>query len=504
LDCGSPLPLFARRPTFQSARGLAQSKTLTRRSGAPQDGTSFCGQNSPPQKATRVFSLDYFSVRNEVNCLVIGASVSPQRKTRIRIQVTSSLARILGASLLAMSAAVPALAETPARPFPQHTAYAAGSIKPASISQATLDHETAAFYDLWKRKRLIASDSPGQFYVAFDDRDSKAGAEVIAVSEGMGYGMLITAFMAGHDQEAKRYFDGLYRFYKSHPSKNNPHLMAWRQVRGGGNARDDGDSAADADLDIAYALLVAHRQWGSAGEINYLAEGKTMIGSIYSDDINARASTVKLGDDISSDDAAYSDTRSSDLIPDHFRAFQRVTGRAEWSAVLDKSYAIIESLQKRYSPVTGLVPDFIRRADTSPRPANPNYLETRHDGDYYYNACRFPFRIGLDFLLNGEPRSQAALEKLTRWVREETGDDPSKIAAGYSLNGKRLKKGEDDGQMCFVAPLAVAAMAHPESQAWLNALADSIIKPGPDDADYFDGTIKLLCLLVISGNWWSP
>jgi hypothetical protein len=96
------------------------------------------------------------------------------------------------------------------------------------------------------------------------------------------------------------------------------------------------------------------------------------------------------------------------------------------------------------------------------------------------------------------------VEKITRWVREETGDNPSKIAAGYSLNGKRPEKDADYGQMCFVAPLAVAAMAHPENQAWLNALSESIIKPGADDNDYFDGTIKLLCLLVISGNWWSP
>jgi endo-1,4-beta-D-glucanase Y len=70
--------------------------------------------------------------------------------------------------------------------------------------------------------------------VAFDERDSKAGPNVITVSEAMGYGMLITAFMAGHDPEAKKYFDGLYRFYKKHPSKNNPRLMAWCQVHGGG------------------------------------------------------------------------------------------------------------------------------------------------------------------------------------------------------------------------------------------------------------------------------
>jgi endo-1,4-beta-D-glucanase Y len=413
--------------------------------------------------------------------------------------------RILCRSLLVMSlAGVSALAQTPAHPFPQHTIYAAGSIKPASIPQATLDETTASFYDTWKRKRLIAANSPGQYYVAFDERDSKAGRDVITVSEAMGYGMLITAFMAGHDPEAKNYFDGLYRFYKRHPSKNNPRLMAWCQVRGGSNAPEGADSAADADLDIAYALLAAHRQWGSSGEIDYLSEAKSMIEAIFANDINAHACSVKLGDDIASDDPAFADTRSSDLIPDHFRAFQKATGRVEWGAVVDKSYSIMESLQRNYSPDTGLIPDFIRHVDRTPAPAQPDYLETKYDGDYYYNACRVPFRVGLDYLLSGDPRSKAVLGKLTLWMRRETGDDPAKIAAGYALNGRRLEKDAEYGQMCFVAPFAVAAMADGENQPWLDALCAMIVKPGADDADYFDGTIKMLCLLVVSGNWWNP
>jgi len=401
-------------------------------------------------------------------------------------------------------AGVSAHADPPARPFPQHTAYAPGSIKPASFSQDALDQETAAFYDKWKQKRLIAAGAPGQFYVAFDERDAKAGRDVITVSEAMGYGMLITAFMAGHDPEAKHYFDGLYRFYKKHPSKNNPRLMAWCQVQGGGNAPEGADSAADADLDIAYALLVAHRQWGSAGEIDYLSEGKSMIAAIFTDDINAHAFSVKLGDDVASDDPAFADTRSSDLIPDHFRVFQNVTGRTEWGAVVDKSYSIMDSMQRNYSQDTGLIPDFIRHVDNTPAPAKPKYLETEFDGEYYYNACRVPFRVGLDYLLSGDPRAKALLGKMTRWMRRESGDAPAKIAAGYSLNGRRLEKDADFGQMCFVAPFAVAAMADRNDQSWLDALCSAMIKPGPDDGAYFDGTIKMLCLLVVSGNWWAP
>ena len=329
-----------------------------------------------------------------------------------------------------------------------------GSIKPATITQATLDQETAAFYDvIWKQKRLIAADSPGQFYVAFDERDSKAGPDVITVSEAMGYGMLITAFMAGHDPEAKHYFDGLYRFYKRHPSKNNPRLMAWCQVHGGSNAPEGADSAADADLDIAYALLVAHRQWGSAGEINYLNEGKVDDRG----DLHGRHQCARVfGETRRRHRLRRSRVHRHALIRLDSRSFPRVpkiTGRAEWGAVADKSYSIMESLQRNYSPETGLIPDFIRHVDNTPSPARPHYLETKHDGDYYYNACRVPFRVGIDYLLSGDPRSKVLLERMTRWFRQETGDDPAKIADGYSLTGRRLRpKDGDNGQMCFVAP----------------------------------------------------
>jgi endo-1,4-beta-D-glucanase Y len=416
------------------------------------------------------------------------------------MQATLCITRILCFSLAAASLAAGAAAEPVSRPFPQHTVYAAGTIKPANVSQDTLDRETSAFYDLWKRKSLVPANTPGEFYVAFGEPDAKADRDVVSVSEGHGYGMLIVTYMAGYDPDAKRSFDGLYRFYKSHPSKNNPRLMSWSQDRKHMNAVKGRDSASDGDLDIAYALLLANRQWGSDGGIDYLGEARAMIDAILADDINRVQSSVKLGDDIRSDDPAFADTRSSDLMPGHFRVFHQTTGRAEWNAVLEKTYALMQSLQKAHSPQTGLLPDFICHVDADPRPAKPKYLESKHDGAYFYNACRLPFRVALDFLISGEPRAKAVLEPINRWIRQKTGDNPAKIAAGYSLSGKEI---DTDSQMCFVAPLAVAAMVDRENQAWLND-ASAFVVQSKDDSSYYDSTIKLLCLLALSGNWWSP
>jgi len=259
-------------------------------------------------------------------------------------------------------------------------------------------------------------------------------------------------------------------------------------VAPGGTSLEAGGFGDGWDLDIAFALLVADRQWGSASEINYLEEGRHMIAAILESDVNREASSVKLGDEITRDDEAYADTRSSDLMPGHFRAFARATDRPEWNALVEKSYAIIEAVQTAHSPGTGLLPDFIRHVNKTPVPAKAKYLESKYDGSYYYNACRLPFRVALDFLITGEPRSKAVLGKINRWVREKTADDPAKIAAGYTLSGSEIDK---ESQMCFVAPLAVSAMVDGgQQQAWLNALSSYVINSSREDTGYYDSTIN--------------
>jgi hypothetical protein len=169
--------------------------------------------------------------------------------------------------------------------------------------------------------------------------------------------------------------------------------------------------------------------------------------------------------------------------------------------VIEKSYAIIEAVQATHSPETGLLPDFICHVDKVPVPAKPKYLESKQDGAYSYNACRVPFRVALDFLVSGEPRSRDALGKINRWMRQKTNGDPATITAGYTLSGKEI---DNDKQMCFVAPLAVSAMVSPDNQEWLNALSAFVINSSKEDTGYYDSTIKLLCLVALSGNWWNP
>src|SRR4051794_17870634 len=107
-----------------------------------------------------------------------------------------------------------ASAQAPARPFPQHVQYQPGVIKPAHVSQQQMDDSTRSFYKAWKAHYIRAGCGEGSYYVWFERPGNKQ-----CVSEGQGYGMIIVALMAGFDSSAKTIYDGLFRYYKAHPSK---------------------------------------------------------------------------------------------------------------------------------------------------------------------------------------------------------------------------------------------------------------------------------------------
>jgi endo-1,4-beta-D-glucanase Y len=146
------------------------------------------------------------------------------------------------------------------KPFPQHVKYFAGTIKPNHISQLQLDNAVSSFYTQWKKRFIKNTPGKAESFVWFENKGNKQ-----CVSEGQGYGMMIVALMAGFDPSARATFDNLYRYYKSHPSGKSKYLMAWAQ---NSNGKDlDKTSASDGDMDIAYSLLLAGKQWGSKGNI---------------------------------------------------------------------------------------------------------------------------------------------------------------------------------------------------------------------------------------------
>jgi hypothetical protein len=384
-----------------------------------------------------------------------------------------------------------------------------------------------SFYRQWKKRYILPGCTPGEAYVWFEGSKS----ENICVSEGQGYGMMIVALMAGFDSAAQETFDQLYRYYKSHPAISSPHLMAWIQ---GKDCRSiDGGTATDGDMDIAYSLLLADAQWGRNSNVPYKQEALATIAAIKREEINPITYIVMEADGESPHSRDYYDMRSSDFMPDHIRAFRTATGDSTWDSVLTNNYRLFHYLQDTYSPEVGLVPDFIKHVSLRPGqgfatplqtsaqgagsadaddatmgtisavPAQPNYLESKYDGHYNFNACRVPWRISSDFLVSGDRRAADFLAPINAWIRTTTKGNPDNISAGYDLSGTDLPHRYYEA-LCFICPFAVSAMASPDNQEWLNKLWDYITRFKLKDFDYYDNSIKMINLIILSGNYWAP
>jgi len=384
-------------------------------------------------------------------------------------------------------------------PFPQHFTYTAASIKPNNHTQAQLDSVVKGFYDQWKARYFRNTCTSNQYFVWFGDEDPT----INCVSEGQGYGMMAAAYMAGYDPNAKTIYDGLYNYYKAHKDSISFELMAWEQNT---SCVDTGgaDDATDGDMDIAYSLLLADKQWGSSGSINYLQEGKNLIDSLMVYVVNHDKYSTELGDWVTPTDTAnFYATRPSDFMPDHFRAFQTATSDAKWNNVINECYTVINTIQTNNSPATGLISDFVVTCDKTPKPAPANFLEGPYDGDYNYNSCRVPWRLTTDYLVAGEARAKTAVDKINTWIKSSTSNNPSNINSGFYLNGTNLP-GNNYSDPSFIAPFMTGAMTNSANQTWLNGTYDFLLTQSFTSNTYFPNTLTMLNLIVASGNYWPP
>jgi endo-1,4-beta-D-glucanase Y len=376
-------------------------------------------------------------------------------------------------------------------PTPIDSLYPGAAVRP-STPQDAQDAAVSAYYDEWK-SAFLRQECPGDTYQVYSP-----DAAYPYVAEAQAYGLVITASMADTDSDAKAIFDGLLRYVLAHPSTNNPDLMAAEQDLecsdvGGAN------SATDGDMDIGYALLLAHKQWGSAGKLNYRGLAMERINAIKESEVNPETDLMLLGDwSKPTKPELYRTSRTSDWIVHHFRLFRAVTGDSDWDNIRVAHQTAISSMQTEFSPGTGLLPDFVKSVAAGVEPVDGKILESDDDGNYNFNACRVPWRIGLDAITSGDTTSLNAARALNSWAVSLTKGDPDNFDSGYTLKGEPYRDGNANA---FWAPLAVAAMTDADSQGWLDALWSKMADSSVDPENYYGTTIQLQVMLVVSGNY---
>lgn len=369
---------------------------------------------------------------------------------------------------------------TPAKPYDH-------GFTPTTISV----EDARAAYDDWKAIHLEDCGG-GVWRVPWENAKLDA-----TVSEGIGYGMLLT--VAFGDQAA---FDGLYAYYNQ-ALNGDTGLMHW--LRYGCDAHHDtkyngfpDGAAADADLDVAMSLIMADCKWGDG---NYAGEATKVIANIRQHMFGKSGDREMLlpGDSAWFHSMGDGCVNYSYFAPAYYREFAKVeTGEAGfWNKAADDAYPLLEQAADES---TGLVRNW------GSGDGNNAYSEC-HDayirsGSYGDDAARTPWRVATDYLWNGTPAAKSWNDKMTAWVK---GVGISQTIQWYHLDGTPDTEAGtfDDHTVINVGPWAAGAMTY--DQATVDEFAAEVIAipsgPGDHDGEYFPRMLKALSLLTLAGHF---
>jgi endo-1,4-beta-D-glucanase Y len=391
-------------------------------------------------------------------------------------------------------------------PFPQNRQLT-GCIYPAGYD----NDDVVAAYTQWQHD-LITSNGAGGFQRV--QRTSSDGVNTntplnSTVSEGIGYGMLITVYMG--DPASHALFDNLWKYEQIHLDGSG--LMNW-SIDSTGNTTTAGgktvgaNGATDADEDMAFALVMADKQWGSGGALDYVSLAKAQISAIWNHEIY-QSKLAGPGDGWGTTTDLFNDINISYFAPAYYRVFKTVdpdTTHA-WDAVTQTVFDTIAlALTSNGNASNGLVPGWCSTTSTScvSSTAGPFY--------YQYDACRTPFRLGVDWCWNGSrdatsaaaainpSRAQAYVAKTSSFFSGLGG--AKNIADGYNLDGSANPAHTTGQSAAFVGPAGVGAMSNTAYQSFLDdAYAD--VKTGQLTVGgaYYDESWTVMSLLMMTGNF---
>lgn len=356
--------------------------------------------------------------------------------------------------------------------FPANIVYGNGLMATNKNSQDAKNN-----YDTWKAN-FVADCASGRKRIKFDDPSK-------TVSEGIGYGMLLSVYMAD-----KTLFDGLWLYYKDNVNSNG--VMNWKI--NGCSGIEGANGATDAELDVAFALIVADYQWGSAGNLNYKTDAKTLIAAVKTHEIEANTLVLKPGDQFGGSQI----TNPSYFSPAYYRAFGAFTNDAAfWNSVAAKSYTIINNNLTVNNAIGGLVSDWCTESGAYSAIASQNGYN-REGKAYTYDAARTPWRIAVDYLWYGSADAKTYAKKASDFVRVNLGGSAN-IKDGYNQNGTLAGQYHN---ATFVGAFACAAMAG-ENQTHLDA-SYTDLKNLNEPNSYFNHTLKTLYSLLLTGNFYLP
>ena len=270
-------------------------------------------------------------------------------------------------------------------------------------------------------------------YVEPDGRVVRRDQGGDTVSEGQAYAMLLAAAIG--DREI---FDRTWTWAADHLRRDDG-LLSWHWDDG---RVQDVQSAADADLDAARALVVAARRFEEDG---YLTQARGLAAAILEHEtVDSSHGPVLVA-------GPWAATPSATMNPSYFspRAFAALgaaTGDGAWQETADAAASVVEDLLDREA----LPPDWATLAgDGAVTPAaQPG---SGADSRYGFDAVRVPLR----FAEACDDRGRRIAARV--WKTLGPAHDEGRLAPVLALDGSPRSEGEHPAALVGAAAAAQAA-----------------------------------------------
>lgn len=387
-------------------------------------------------------------------------------------------------SLLATPVVIATLGATmaqaaPQYPFPQQVKYQYGNTATYVDPSVIQSH-----FNDWKAARFIDNGDGTARVMSPND-----SAE-ISVSEGIAYGMMLMVYMSSSQKDYQSEFDKLWAYWKKYAvNAGSASGMNWHINNK--NSSVGSGSATDADIDAAFALIMASKQWNNA---TYLSEAKTLINWMKSKDMESDG-RVKAGSNWNPA------LNPSYVIPAAFKLFAEVTGDSFWETAITTN---LKHLSQCQNATSGLMPDW---CDWSSHKATDNTgaAVSGGKGGFFDDAARTPWRMAMAYNWYGIKEAKAVNDKIVPWLDKSTYGDANMIWPGYSLDGASCPYAFFTTSTFVGIGLAMSSADNPKYylESVYTVLSNTEGAKAPNSTKgekYYPATLNILYLLAMSGN----
>ncbi|KRL97143.1 glycosyl hydrolase family 8 [Liquorilactobacillus satsumensis] len=331
-------------------------------------------------------------------------------------------------------------------------------------------------YEQWRTAFLVTNKN--QAYIQTNNSQHK----VTVLSEGQGYGLLLTVKAAKNGYASQPDFNRLFNYYLKNRDEGTQ-LMSWKQVISKKRTVKFKNNATDGDLYIAYSLLQAAKIWPQSAAL-YRKQANKLLSDILKYDYNTATGCLTVGNWATGSDKYSNLLRTSDTLPAQFDEFYRFTDDPTWLTIKKSMLQQLQRLSAQHA--TGLLPDFAwikHDGKVVAAKAQSVSVKYRDDGYYSYNACRLPYNLAQ----SKDKHAQLVLRKMMKFFMKQ-----EYITGGYQLNGKKLN---DYQSASFAAPILYAAMQN--SQFYKLVQQEKyIFMQKVDPTNYYQATIVTLTAIA--------